>query len=239
MELDILNKENLDSSITNEKSSGFDAINNPIKRGMYVCPKVVMSPYYEYGYSNYSGSLTGIRTALAPKTSIGSTAIPIPISTPTVSLVTPRGISESTPKVSLNPNSNTGLSSPTSYTPFTPMSPMGLNPVLLSQSHTPTPLVTTNNAPTSTPTSTPTSILDSVNTPAPMPIMPMGGGGGGGGVALPSSEESNPEEAPVLSTMKTADVNEKGLSKEVKIGLLVLVAIGGYYAYKKGIFSKI
>lgn len=238
MELDILNKENLDSSITNEKSSGFDAINTPIKRGMYVCPKVVMSPYYEYEYSNYSGSLTGIKTALAPKTSISSTAIPTPISTPTVSLVTPRGILESTPKVSLNPNSNTGLSSPI---PFTPMSPMGLNPVSLSQSHTPTPLVTTNNAPTSTPTSTPTSILDSVNTPAPMPIMPMGGGGGG--VALPSSEESvtdeaATEQAAVSSGMRVADVNKKILSKEAKIGLLFLVALGGYYAYKKGIFSK-
>jgi hypothetical protein len=39
--------------------------------------------------------------------------------------------------------------------------------------------------------------------------------------------------------MKTVDVAKKGLSKETKIGLLVLVAIGGYYAYKKGLLGKI
>lgn len=235
MELDILNKENLDNSIMNEKISGFDAINVPIKRGMYVCPKVVMSPYYEYEYSNYSGSLLFNKANLLPRTNIGSTATPIPVSSPTSSGGLSTGtLSAVAPFSPINPNFNTGLSSPASNLPFTPISPMGLHPTVSAQSFTPTPLVT----PTSNTNTTPTSVnIPKVNTSAPMPIMPMGGGGGG--VASTSSDESNTEQAPSASTMKTADVNKKGLSKEVKIGLVILAAIGGYYAYKKGLFSKI
>lgn len=241
MELDILNKENLDSSITNEKSSGFDAINTPIKRGMYVCPKVVMSPYYEYEYSNYSGSLLINKANLLPRTNIGSTAMPIPVSTPTVSGGIATGTFAATAPIgSLNPNFNTGLfSSPASNLPFAPISPMGLHPTISTQSYTPTPLVTPSNTPTNVPNSISTSVnAPKANTSAAMPIMPMGGGGGGS-VAPSSSEESNSEQAPVASAMKTAGVTKKGLSKEAKIGLLVLVAIGGYYAYKNGLLSKI
>jgi hypothetical protein len=236
MELDILNKENLDSSITNEKYSGFNAINVPIKRGMYVCPKVVMSPYYEYEYSNYSGSLLINKANLLPKTNIGSTATPIPVSSPTVS----GGLATGTftavaPIGSLNPNYNSGLSSPVSNLPFSPINPIGVNTTIASQSYTPTPLV----IPTANTTSAPSNVnAPKANTPAAMPIMPMGGGVGGG-VASPASEESNPEQAPIANAMKTVDVAKKGLSKETKIGLLVLVAIGGYYAYKKGLLGKI
>lgn len=240
MELDILNKENLDSSITNEKYSGFNAINVPVKRGMYVCPKVVMSPYYEYEYSNYSGSLLINKANLLPRTNIGSTAIPIPVSSPTVSGSIVTGtVSSALPKGSLTNVFDGGLSSPVPNLPFNQINPIGLNPTIASQSYTPSPLVIPTNMPTSMPTSTLTSVnTPKVNTSAPMPIMPMGGGGGGS-VASPASEESNTEQAPVASAMKTADVNKKGLSKEAKIGLLVLVAIGGYYAYKKGLLSKI
>lgn len=264
MELDILNKENLDSSITNEKSSGFDAINTPIKRGMYVCPKAVMSPYYEYEYSNLSGTRLVNKTNLMPRPKIGSTAIPIPVSSPNVST----GIHTSlSPIGSLNPNFNTGLfSSPVSNVPpvtmmpslgsglhnqletpvtpnepFTPMNPLlgggllggGLNNIP-TQSYTSTPLVTPIlNTPTE---NTQTSNIPLNDIPS---VGGAFGGGGGGGVSAPASEESNTEQTPVASAMKTADVTKKGLSKEVKIGLLVLVAIGGYYAYKKGLLSKI
>lgn len=231
MELDILNKENLDSSITNEKSSGFNAINAPIKRGMYVCPKVVMSPYYEYEYSNYSGSLLINKANILPKTSIGTTAIPIPVPTTTLS----GGISAVAPKGSTNTNVfDTGLSSPIPNLPVNPISSVGINTTIASQSYTPQSLV----VPTANTTSAPSNVnAPKANTPAAMPIMPMGGGGGG--VASPASEESNPEQAPIANAMKTVDVAKKGLSKEAKIGLLVLVAIGGYYAYKKGLLGKI
>lgn len=229
MELDILNKENLDNSIMNEKISGFDAINVPIKRGMYVCPKVVMSPYYEYEYSNYSGSLLINKANLLSKPRIDSTAIPIPAPT-TTSIGSIATGNLSAPVGSINPNFNTGLfSSPVSNLPSST-----INPTLSAQSFTPTPLVTSTN--------TPSSVSTSVNTPAPMPIMPMGGGGGGSVAptsSSSSSEESNTQQAPVASAMKTADSSKKGLSKEAKIGLLFLVAIGGYYAYKKGLLSKI
>ena len=85
MELDILNKENLDNGIMNNEYSEINAINVPIKRGMYVCPKIVMSPYYEYEYSDYSGSTLFNRANLSPKTSIGSTATVIPTSAPNIS----------------------------------------------------------------------------------------------------------------------------------------------------------
>lgn len=234
MELDILNKENLDSSITNEKSSGFNAINAPIKRGMYVCPKVVMSPYYEYEYSNYSGSLLINKANLLPKTTIGSTATPIPVSSPTVSggIITGT-VSAVAPKGSITNVFDSGLSSPVPNLPYNTTNPI-LNPTIPAQSYMPTPLV----IPTANTTSAPSNVnAPKANTPAAMPIMPMGGGGGG--VASPASEESNPEQAPIANAMKTVDVAKKGLSKEAKIGLLVLVAIGGYYAYKKGLLGKI
>lgn len=224
MELDILNKSNLDDSIINDNYSGFNAINVPIKRGMFVNQKSVISPFYQYENSNFSGFIRGTRvaTSIAPKTSIGLSAIPIAsptLSTPTLST----GISFENPSPS-----SLGQSSPTLSTPFSPINPMqGGATNVLSQSYTPTPLVTT------TPTNTPTNI------PSPMNTMPMGGGGGGGGgVASPSSEEAATEQAAVSSGMRVADVNKKSISKEAKIGLLILLAIGGYYAYKKGVFGK-
>jgi hypothetical protein len=233
MELDILNKSNLDDSIINDNYSGFNAINVPIKRGMFVNQKSVISPFYQYENSNFSGFIKGTRvaTSIAPKTSIGLSAIPIASPTTTLS----GGISLDSPTLSTptlstgisfgNPSpSSLGQSAPTLSTPFSPINPMQGG---ATQLNNPAPLVST------TPTNTPT------NTPSPMNTMSMGGGGGGGGVASPSSEEATNEQAAVSSGMRVADINKKSMSKEAKIGLLILLAIGGYYAYKKGVFGKV
>jgi hypothetical protein len=129
--------------------------------------------------------------------------------------------------------------------------PQQFNQPIISESYsapivmatpTPTPIISQTNIP-SAPQTTTSSTTTTTTTSAPKPMATVGGGmpmGGGGGGVAPASKPATTTtttttKAPngVIQQKTTTTTFEKqGMSMGMKIGIVALLAVGGYLAYK-------
>jgi len=105
--------------------------------------------------------------------------------------------------------------------------------VMATPSPTPTQTVTTVTQPTTTTTTAPK--------PTGMPVMPMGGGGGGMPMASKPSTTSSTKTTTTTQTTPTGVVTKQtvvetksddGMSMGAKVGIVALIAVAGFMAYK-------
>ena len=252
MELDLMNQNNLDSSISNNTYSNATALNVPIKRGKLMMARRRILPYY-----NADGDMI---FAEAPILSAEAAPAPVfeqasvqqnPIQEQQVFIPTEtvfQTSSEPAPvETIVAQTSNVPYNIPSETVQVSNTTPVNEQPVIVAESSS-NPVVAADEygnpvgnvndygdpivqaTPTSTTASTPTNTVTAPRTS--VPTMPMGGGGGGSAPASTKTTTTTQTTPSGIVTKQTVVETKHGMSTGAKLGIVALLIVGGYFAYK-------